>query len=115
MAKQQNTRGTSEYKNEKWASWTSTLGWPVQGIWPPGFDGSDINSCDRAIDHSVIVTGDDFGVVSLYEYPAASSNNAPHNKYYGHSSHVTSVQFTRWAPSEQPYLISTGGEDKCVF
>lgn len=40
----QDTSGATNYKDEEWATWTCTLGWPVQGIWEPGFDGTDINS-----------------------------------------------------------------------
>ena len=29
-----------------WATWTVTLGWPVQGIWPKCADGTDINAVD---------------------------------------------------------------------
>jgi hypothetical protein len=28
----------SQLKNVKWGSWTSRLGWPVQGCWPAGSD-----------------------------------------------------------------------------
>lgn len=44
------TGGASQYKNEPWATWSCTLGWPVQGIFPPCADGSDINSCERSPD-----------------------------------------------------------------
>jgi len=38
----------TKYKDEKWATWNLTLGWPTQGIWPPCSSGDDINSVDRA-------------------------------------------------------------------
>lgn len=41
----------SELKDVAWHSWTCTLGWPVQGIWASGMNGSDINAVDRS--HSV--------------------------------------------------------------
>jgi microtubule-associated protein-like 6 len=68
----------------------------VQGIWPPCTDGSDINAVDRYFDMSIIATADDFGTVKLYNYPAASPKEEPHNTYHGHSSHVTNVQFTKF-------------------
>lgn len=87
----QNTRGVSTYKNETWASWSHSLGWPVSGIWPPCTDGSDINSVDRHQNGDVLATGDDFGMVKLYKFPSPTPKESPHNKYYGHSSHVTGV------------------------
>lgn len=41
------TSGASGSKDEIWADWSSPLGWPVQGIFPPCADGSDINAVDR--------------------------------------------------------------------
>eukprot|EP00955_Chlamydomonas_euryale_P117744 366495-Chlamydomonas_euryale.AAC.2 len=35
-------------RDTRWATWTCVLGFPVMGIWPPGTDGTDINSCDRS-------------------------------------------------------------------
>jgi microtubule-associated protein-like 6 len=40
----------------------------------------------------VCATGDDFGLVKLFKYPAVG---AGFTKYIGHSSHVTNVKFTR--------------------
>ena len=105
-----NPSGASAYKNESWASWTCTLGWPVQGIWPAFANGTDINSVDRSPDGIVLATADDFGKVKLFKYPNPVEKTA-NQQYLGHSSHVTNVRFLKQAP----YLISTGGEDKCIF
>ena len=97
---------------QSWASQTCVLGWPVQGIWPPGADTSDINSCDRSPNGKLLATADDFGQVKLFRYPAVQegSKSVEGN---GHSSHITNVRFTS-APASN-VLISTGGNDKCVF
>ena len=63
------TGGASQLKDERWASWSCTLGWPVQGIFPPCADGSDINTCDRSPDGDVLASGDDFRMVKLFRYP----------------------------------------------
>jgi len=102
--------GASLFKDEKWATWTLTFGWPVQGIWPPCSDGSDINALDRAVDRTVIATGDDFGKVKLFKYPCPIEKSSFH-VFRGHSSHVTCVRFTM----DGNYLISTGGHDKSIF
>ena len=101
------------FKNEPWATWTCTLGWPVQGIWPPCADGSDINCIERSPDGSVVATGDDFRTVKLFRYPCPV-DEAAGQKYSGHSEHVTNVGFSR-NQDGQTYLISTGGEDKSIF
>jgi len=57
--------GASNFRDEQWHTWSCILGWPVQGIWPPGADGSDINGVDRShAPHSdgyfLVATADDF-------------------------------------------------------
>jgi echinoderm microtubule-associated protein-like 6 len=64
-----NPSGASALKDETWHTWTCTFGWPVQGIFPPCADGTDINACDRAPDGTVLATADDFGMVKLFKYP----------------------------------------------
>ena len=102
--------GASMHKNETWASWTCTLGWPVQGIFPPCADGSDINAVDRSPENIVLATADDFGLVKLFKFPCPVEK-ASFAQFNGHSSHVTNVRFMKTSP----YLITTGGADKCVF
>ena len=101
--------GLDESASKKWASHTCHLGWPVQGIWAPGTDISDINSCDRNLSEELLATGDDFSFVKIFRYPVVEEGS----KFLaleGHSSHVTCV---RWAIGGQ--LLSTGGNDNCIF
>lgn len=67
----QMTSGASALKDEIWHTWTVTLGWPVQGIWPECADGTDINAVDRSNltiagnsdterSYHLLATGDDF-------------------------------------------------------
>jgi WD40 repeat protein len=105
-----NPSGASAFKNEMWSSWTCTLGWPVQGIFPPTADGSDINACDRSPDGTVLATADDFGKVKLFRYPCPVPRGL-FVEFRGHSSHVTNCRFVK----NTPYLISTGGNDKSIF
>ena len=102
-------------------SWTCPLGWPVLGIWAEGMDGTDINAVDVHFKNKLLATGDDFGKVTLFIYPciAFAEKAIPHGgdggiEFTGHSSHVTCVRWVE-ANGNHPYLISTGGEDKCVF
>lgn len=47
-SKKQDPSGATNFRDEPWATYTCMLGWPAQGIWEPGLDGTDINSVDRS-------------------------------------------------------------------
>lgn len=81
----------------------------MQGIWPPAADGTDVNAVDRSHSGHLVATSDDFGKVSLFRYPCLPG--AVPSVYSGHSSHVMNV---RWSLGDQ-YLISVGGNDKCIL
>jgi len=105
-------------RDADWATWTCILGWPVQGIWTGNMDGSDVNAVCR-LDGTkpyLAVAGDD-GKVKLYNYPCISTN-AQSVVGSGHSSHVTNVRYPVIKGGNLPLtnrLITTGGNDKCVF
>ncbi|RHZ30230.1 hypothetical protein DYB31_010812 [Aphanomyces astaci] len=100
----------SAFKDEQWATWTCILGWPVQGMWQPESDGSDINAVDRSHSGSLLATADDFGKVKVFRYPCVHKH-AGFVDFLGHSSHVTNV---RWSAGDR-FLLSTGGQDRCLF
>lgn len=100
----------SELRDVKWATWTCPLGWASQGVFQAGMDGSDINAVDRSHSGHLIATGDDFGKVRLFRYPCVK-DSSEFLEYRGHSSHVMNV---RWSLGDE-YLISCGGNDKCVM
>ena len=97
-------------KNIDWYTWTSVLGFPVKGIWPPCSDFSDVNSVCRNTGRNILATADDFGKVKLFKYPCVVEN-ASCNSYMGHSSHVTKIKFT----NNDKYVVSTGGNDKTLI
>lgn len=104
----QNTKATS-LKDVKWATQTCCFGWPVQGIFDPSQDGSDINTCDSNQNKTLIATGDDNGNVNLFRYPVMKGNKSTSS--HAHSSHVVRVRFT---PDDR-YILSTGGHDLSVM
>lgn len=101
----------------------------VQGIWPKEADGTDINAVDRSHSQKLLATADDFGRVSVFNYPVTEkvcANRISQYRYAddclcwqglptvqgrGHSSHVTNVRFN----SDDSYLLTTGGNDKSLF
>ena len=85
------------------------------GVWYKGSDGTDVNTADLGVckgaggaEERVVATGDDRGIVSLYRAPALGGKG---RTYGGHSSHVTSVRFTRDASN----MFSAGGGDASVL
>ncbi|EPY88709.1 echinoderm microtubule-associated protein-like protein [Camelus ferus] len=99
-----------EIKGIPWASWTCVKGPEVSGVWPKYTDVTDINSVDANYNSSVLVSGDDFGLVKLFRFPCLKKG-AKFRKYVGHSAHVTNV---RWSHDFQ-WVLSTGGADHSVF
>jgi microtubule-associated protein-like 1/2 len=102
-------KSASALKDVKWATQTCCFGWPVQGIFDPSQDGSDINTCDSNANKSLIVTGDDFGNVNLFRYPVMKGNKSVSS--HAHSSHVVRVRFT----ADERYVLSVGGHDLSVM
>ncbi|KAI1896973.1 hypothetical protein AGOR_G00100430 [Albula goreensis] len=93
-----------------WATWTSVLGDEVLGIWPRNSDKADVNCACVSHAGLSMATGDDFGLVKLFDFPC-SDKFAKHKRYFGHSAHVTNIRFSY----DDKYVISTGGDDCSVF
>eukprot|EP00658_Telonema_sp_P-2_P077592 TRINITY_DN7051_c0_g1_i8.p1 TRINITY_DN7051_c0_g1~~TRINITY_DN7051_c0_g1_i8.p1 ORF type:complete len:684 (+),score=158.29 TRINITY_DN7051_c0_g1_i8:706-2757(+) len=108
--------GATMLKNAKRASFSTNVGWPVQGVIRklPGFvkemDMTDINMCDVSPDESLLVSGDDFGNVALYNYPCTNKADAA-ALYTGHSSFVMNVKFSK----DGRYVMSAGGHDNTIL
>lgn len=100
---------SSSAKDIEFASWTCKMGFPVQGVFQ-GVDYTDVNSVVRSHSCAVLASGNDDSTVKLFKYPVVVEKQV-HKSYQGHSSHVTRVRFT----TDDLYLISTGGNDKCVM
>lgn len=57
----------------QWSTFTCVLGPTVKGVFPPGSDVTDVNATCRSKDGSLLASGDDFGLVKLFEYPVSVS------------------------------------------
>ena len=96
-----------------WNSFTCPLGFPVMGIWPKDSDGTDVNTVDVIFDKGLVVTGDDFGQLNLFNYPCVVKD-APPITAGGHSSHVMNVRVIKNSPTET-WLATVGGNDNSVM
>jgi len=101
---------SSQLRDLQWSSDTCTLSFATFGIWPEGADGSDVNSCCASNSQKLIVSGDDFGRVNLFSFPACQPKSL-HHSFGGHSSHVTSVCFLH----DDSRVLSTGGNDSSII
>uniref|UniRef100_A0A4W5P4Z4 EMAP like 6 n=1 Tax=Hucho hucho TaxID=62062 RepID=A0A4W5P4Z4_9TELE len=93
-----------------WATWTSVLGDEVLGVWPRNAEKADVNCACVSHAGLNVVTGDDFGLVKLFDFPCIE-RFAKHKRYFGHSAHVTNIRFSY----DDKYVISAGGNDCSLF
>ncbi|XP_037083879.1 echinoderm microtubule-associated protein-like 2 isoform X2 [Pollicipes pollicipes] len=100
----------SQMRDTEWATHTCTLAFNSIGIYPEAADGTDVNTCCKSHRGHLMASGDDFGKVKLFGYPANKAKSH-HQSCRGHSSHVTHVQFF----SEDDRLLSAGGRDMAVL
>jgi len=100
----------SQMRDVQWATHSCTLTFESVGIYPESADGTDVNTCCRSHDGRLMASGDDFGKVKLFSYPASQAKTH-HQVCRGHSSHVTHVEFF----SDDGRLLSAGGRDLSVL
>lgn len=110
---------------------SSILGDEVLGIWPRNAEKADVNCACVSHAGLNLVSGDDFGLIKLFDFPCAEKfvreflksqssrrhwkaslalvifYQAKHKRYFGHSAHVTNVRFS----CDDKYVISAGGSD----
>ena len=104
-------RGAATNWDTNWASLSIKFEWAVQGIFPieVGSDGTHINSVDTNFSKNIIVTGDDFGLINILNYPCIENWQSIRLK--AHSEHVCKI----WFAADGDYIISTGGYDQTIF
>eukprot|EP00829_Urostomides_striatus_P002498 TRINITY_DN126_c0_g2_i3.p1 TRINITY_DN126_c0_g2~~TRINITY_DN126_c0_g2_i3.p1 ORF type:complete len:718 (+),score=188.63 TRINITY_DN126_c0_g2_i3:67-2220(+) len=101
--------GPTNCKDTAWFSHNLKLSWHVMGVYPSGVQFSNVNGIARSPDSALVVTGDDWGLVNIYNYPA--TKGAKCIQLRGHSEHVVRIRFS---PSGE-YLFSIGGQDKALI
>ena len=106
---EQDTSGYQNTMETEWATSSAKYGWLVTGIFPSGTDGTHINHVDFSKDQSLIVTGDDYGLVNVWRNPAREGHHPISLR--GHSEHVVRTRFMK----DTEYIITIGGYDKTIF
>ena len=61
---------TTDIEKIDWFTWSGVLGLACEGIWQPETDITDINATHLTKNKKTLATGDDFGVVKLFDFPA---------------------------------------------
>lgn len=111
---------SSSCKDARWATFTSILGWSVQGIWPKDADGSEVNHVTVSRDSKLLAVAEDSGFVKIFNYPCVGSGldskgnlqRRPESvASLGHSERVTSVVFT----ADDRRVISCGASDNAIM
>jgi WD40 repeat protein len=107
--------------NVAWVTFSSLLGWSVQGIWPQGSELNDVTSVSRSASGTVLATAEESGLVKLFQFPCVGGgidyndgllHKRPDSvRGGGHGGKVTQVQ---WLNNDST-LISAGGEDLSCF
>ncbi|CAK9107654.1 Echinoderm microtubule-associated protein-like 6 (EMAP-6) (Echinoderm microtubule-associated protein-like 5-like) [Durusdinium trenchii] len=104
-----NIPAVSTLKDVQWTTWTCPLGWPVKGVHDPQ-SLTELNSVDRSSSGRLLACGDEFGRIDLRRFPCTSVL-AGKKTYRGHTGNVRNVRFT----SDEAYLVSVGGDDRCIM
>ena len=103
-------RDPEAMRDVRWASWTCTVGWPVQGVYSKMSDGSDISSAHRSPDGRLLVTADDFRKINLFRYPCGPISAACRSAA-AHAAHVGLARFT----CDGAHIVSMGAADLTVM
>jgi len=61
----------------------SVLGREVVGIWPKNADKGDVNCAHVSHGGNVVATGDDFGLVKLFDFPCPQKDVSIKLKLFG--------------------------------
>jgi len=99
----------SNLKDEKWESWTCTLGWPVQGIWPDVPDGNNVNAAHKAKKYPVLAIVTERGEIKLFHYPCLTKR-AEWVSGFGFSNALSNVRFT----CDDSTMITIGRDTRTI-
>lgn len=92
-----------------WKSWTSKLGFSVQGIWSD-HRYSSVNAVATSHSKMFLATAEESGSLKLFKNPC-TVHKAHHHDHQGHGSSVSALAFS----AADKFLVSTGSRDQGVL
>ncbi len=104
----QEEAGATVTRDMEWDTQTVKLGWHVRGIYPAGVDKTHVNCAGKSHDGRLIVTGDDWGFVNIYNFPAGKGARCISLRYKSHTI-IMPIEDTRrtWSGPCSPPATST--------
>jgi len=101
----------SMLKDIEWHTFTCTLGWSVQGMWPEVTDQTHYNACDRSNKggKSIVAAADITGLLHFFHYPCITKGS-PSVKAQAHPGQITNVRFN----ANDKFVYTCGGADRTV-
>lgn len=103
----------TEVRDEKWSSYTNTLGWPSKGLhdFSENINKRELISLRRSPNNKFMASGDNQGNIQLIPYPYPSSTTCKTKFYHGHAHHIYDLDFS----FDGKYLYTIGGLDKSIL
>jgi WD40 repeat protein len=96
-------------RDEKWSTWSSPVGWSIQGLWLSQPKGCDPCSAQRSFNGQLLATGNTGGKIYLSNYPCQSQAG-----FASSGGHAGPVSRICWLPGDSS-LISIGQKDYSIF
>jgi WD40 repeat protein len=100
----------SELRDADWATWTATLGWPVQAIWPRHGSEGSVTATARSHDRKLLASVEDTGKLRMWRYPAVE-RGVPCHTEIAHAAACRRVDFV----CGDARMLTAGGADRTVM
>jgi WD40 repeat protein len=101
---------TNQINMEQWSTWSTPVGWEVQGIQSYYREKSDLKLVKTSSDKELVIVADKFGMVKLFDFPAYHPKT-PFEKIMFNSGEIASICFT----DDKKRCFILGKKDKCLI
>jgi len=96
-------------REEKWATWSAPVGWPVQGMWICMPEGVRPVSMQRSWGGIMLAAGTSAGKLVLTHNPCPARAG-----YVGSAGHAGPISQVSWLAGDGT-IMTTGAKDQCIF